>query len=279
MSLAGWPKPLIDLATGRSRRASRRSGGELEWGDGVVSGDVVALAVQEATDRRARQLGAAAPLTLLLLRRLDLDRRVVQAYLRATLAPSPHLVPEGLQFLEFVGRASPRYPHLATVVALERCALHASSAPWAPPTARPPSGWLDRDPRGAEILTDAAPGALLGALVSGAPLPPEAPDGEGGSIVVGPGLEGRFRVADGAERRVLDVVTGARPYVEVVVTASDAGAVRRLVAAGVLAHRAEATPHGAAGTGARAWPRASHRLLPGPDPRGPCARGDEGRDR
>lgn len=243
MTLAAWQTAVVELVSGRRVRSDDRlSPNEEAWLHRVADAPGTDLTRTVATTWRIERLGRAAPLTLLLLRRLGCEPRVVRAYVDATLAPSAYLIPEGLQFLAFVERVAPMQPHLAEVLELERRALLARSAPWSEPSpVRRATGWLDRDGRGAAIEVVADPEELLVALVTGRSLP--AAGSGAGTLLVGPGVDGAFRVADVAERRVLHEVPGPRPYVEVVTTPAAAHAVERLVRAGVLAHRPNAAAH------------------------------------
>lgn len=249
---APWQVAVIDLVAGRHvGPGGGLSPREEAWLDQVSAAPDHERSRTARTSWRIERLTRATPLTLLLLRQLGCEHRVVEAYVVATAAPSPQLIPEGLQFLAFVERVATREPHLFEILELERQALLARAVPWtAPPEARRATGWLDRSSSGAAIEVEAEPQELLVAVVTGRPLPRL---GSGsGTLLVGPGVDRKFRVADVAERRVLREVPGPRPYVEVVTTAAAADAVERLVAAGVLEHRPDAVPAGTAGTDRRA---------------------------
>ena len=156
------------------------------------------------TSWRIERLSRATPLTLLMLRQLGCEHRVVEAYVVATAAPSSQLIPEGLQFLAFVERVATREPHLFELLDLERQALLARAVPWtAPPAVRRATGWLDRGSLGAAIEVGAEPEELLVAVVTGRPLP--RPGSGSGTLLVGPGRRrevprGRPRRASGAAR-------------------------------------------------------------------------------
>ncbi len=241
MSLASWQAGLVDLvARGAPRPDPRRTDQESAWFAHLAErpGTTVTRAV--AASWRAERLSRTTALSLLFLSRLGLESRVVAAYGQATMAPSSYLVPEGLQFLDFVERIAPAHPHLRSILELERAILLARAEPWVPPVPMPRgTGWLDRQQGGAAVVFDAEPRELLVALATGAPLPAERSGT--GSVLVGPGLDAPFRVAHPHERRVLAALEGPRPYAEVVVHPGDTRAVEGLVEAGVVRHRLRAS--------------------------------------
>jgi hypothetical protein len=244
MSLMAWQGAVLDLvARGREPSSVGLTSSEEAWLRIAAShrGTLVTRAV--AISRRAERLARAVPLTLRALRELGLEDRLVAAYQQATSPSSSYLVPEGLQFLDFVERVAVPFPHLSTVLELERAVLVARATPWPDDADRLPypGCWLERPDHGRAVATAADPNQLVLALVAGQPLPDE---GSGrGLVLVGPGIEGHVRVAQPDEERILSAIVGPTPFVEVVLTPRDHATVVQLVAEGVVAHRVPRTSH------------------------------------
>jgi hypothetical protein len=129
--------------------------------------------------------------------------RIIGDYLDSVPCTSLFFVPETLGFLEFVIQDGPAVPHLDSIARFEKTLLGVAevasshSQVQTPGSLIPPTAQIRRHPAAA-IISFAAPAEhLIGALLSGAPIPgAEAPDHP---ILVAPGLPYLWRPATAHE--------------------------------------------------------------------------------
>jgi hypothetical protein len=148
-------------------------------------------------DLRVRR---CAKLTLGALR--EAREEVLRDYLRATPCTTLFFVSEGITFLEYVIATTTR-SHVRSVAEFERALwVLQREASSQPTSARAPSpGELLAPHPGASLVTfDAAPEAVLGALMTGTPLPPGP--SEPHPVLIAPGVPRRWRPATPQEARV-----------------------------------------------------------------------------
>ncbi|MFL5347963.1 MAG: hypothetical protein ACJ8AT_24490 [Hyalangium sp.] len=141
----------------------------------------------------------SARFTLAALR--ESREEVLRTYLRATPCTTLFFVSEGLSFLEYVIRTT-ALPHVRAVAEFEQAlwALRreASSAPSSPQVLSS-EDVLAPHPAATLVTFDASPEALLGALLTGSPLPQEP--AEPHPVLVAPGLPRMWRPATSEEAR------------------------------------------------------------------------------
>jgi len=151
---------------------------------------------------RYTRVSRSARLTLAALR--ETREAVLQSYLRATPCTTLFFISEGLSFLEYV-IATTALPHVKAVAEFERAVwVLKREAPSAPIPLQLPSSEevLARNPVAALVTFAAAPEAVLGALVTGQPLPQEP--AEPHPVLIAPGLPRMWRPASAQEAQAFD---------------------------------------------------------------------------
>jgi hypothetical protein len=136
----------------------------------------------------------------------DGSARMIEAYLNSSPCPSLFFNAEALGFLDFVIGEAPAVTHLDAVARFERALIQAAEAAPEAPRPVPAATGLRRARRitphpAAAVIEFAAPSErVLGALLSGDPLPP--PDGLAYPVLVAAGLPHLWRPATPAEARL-----------------------------------------------------------------------------
>ena len=182
---------------------------------------------------RHLRIQRSARLTLMALRE-DADA-VVRDYLRAVPCFTLFFIAEGLAFLEYVARTVTR-PHVRPVAELERAlwTLKLAAPAWDGTVREPePGAVLERHPAAACILFDTSPQALLGALLSGAPLTELEPGPH--AVLVAPGVPGLWRPAEPEEVHAFRGCDGVTPLDTTgALAGAPVDAVRALLSMGAL---------------------------------------------
>lgn len=197
MALRDWQAALGQLVEARSSGRGMEpvlssleeramSEQERDWLRGVVDTPGFALTAEVPRWWRHLRVQRSARLTLMALR--GSADEVLQDYLRAVPCFSLFFIAEGLAFLDYVARTV-TLPHVRPVAELER-------ALWRLKLAEPAR---EREVAAECILFQAEPQALLGALLSGAPLP--EPEARAYPVLVSPELPGFWRPATPEEAR------------------------------------------------------------------------------
>lgn len=156
---------------------------------------------------RGTGLGLTVRLTLAVLGP-ERGRELLEAYLDAVPNSSIFFIPEAMEFLDFVRRTAPEFPHLESIARFERARLKAAEA--ASMACPPLTGLLDthrsrriRRNESADLVSfGASAEELLGALIMGQPLP--VADGRMFPILVAPHLPHLWRPATRDEEHLWD---------------------------------------------------------------------------
>ena len=187
MALADWQTALAAEVVARASRSAgpAHRGLDLAAADRAWLGEVTGSAGFAVTCQvqrwwRTVRLRWAARLTLAALGP-DRAAGVLDGYLDAVPAFTLFLIPEAMRFLEFAPAAAPDVPHVRSVARFERALLAAKQAEGDPAAAVGPE----------VVALTAPPEELLGALLSGGPIP--AP-GEEHLVLVSPELPHRWHV-------------------------------------------------------------------------------------
>lgn len=248
MALRDWQSALGQLvearASGRELQPVLDTLGKLEldeaeraWLRKVVDSRGFALTGYVPSWWRDLRVRRCAKLTMGALR--ETRDAVLRAYLRATPCTTLFFVSEGLTFLEYV-MATTAQPHVRAVAEFERAlwVLQRDASGPLPPVREPAPGELLARSPGASLVTfEAAPETILGALVSGAPLPEGA--SEPHAVLIAPGVPRRWRPATAEEARVFAAcATPAEPEAVAALPDVTPEAIRSLLSAGAVVPQA-----------------------------------------
>ena len=136
----------------------------------------------------------------------DRSTEMIGSYLDSVRCTSLFFMPEALGFLDFVIHRGPDIAHLDAVARFDLAMIKAAEVAPTPPGRIPHDGELRRarcitpHPAAAIVEFAAPPERVIGALLSGDPMPP--PDGLAYPVIVAAGLPYLWRPATPAEARL-----------------------------------------------------------------------------
>jgi hypothetical protein len=180
---------------------------EWTWLDQLTGAPGFAITCRVQRWWRETRLRRTVRLTLAALC-ADQSAELIASYLDRSRCPSLFFIPEAVGFLDWVIGEGPAVAHLGAIARFERAIILAAEAAPAPPRPEPHAAHcsgahalrLKPHPAAAIVEFAAQPERVIGALLSGDPMP--RPDGPTFPVLVAPGLTHLWRPATPNEARI-----------------------------------------------------------------------------